>query len=133
MSLRFVSVLMFCVFEALVSSIIFVQQDVVVKYFNGDARLVADLSMYLVPLLFRVVSFQLMLQFVIVFSLIWRGLNSLIAVVGGVVTSVILWCLLFYFAVGNIVYPVSALTGLPWVIIGSVVSWYFWVKLLKSF
>jgi len=122
----------FCLGEALLSSILILQQQYILDYLGGDRGSIfpADFGNYLTPFAFRALSFQLLLQISAIF-LVCRYTNvSYFKLLGGIALSLVIWSLLLFLYFGDFSFQIAAITNLHWVAFSAFLSWLVFKKLL---
>ena len=135
MALRFWLVILFCLTEAALSSVLIVQQAHILRFIEGDKFELfgGPTYVYFSPFKFRIITLQLILQVLVVAGVAFYKSSSILYIVGSVILSVLIWCVLFYLYTGDVFFPIIALANLHWVVLMSMLSWYYFVRILRAF
>ena len=73
------------------------------------------LNLELLPYI-RIITLQLILQVLVVAGVAFYKSSSILYIVGSVILSVLIWCVLFYLYTGDVFFPIIALANLHWVV-----------------
>ena len=135
MALRFWLIILFCLTEATLSSVLIVQQTHILRFIGVDKIELfgGPTYVYFSPFKFRIITLQLMLQVFVVAGMTFYKSSSIFHVVGSVILSVLIWCFLFYLYTGDVFFPMIAIANLHWVVLMSMLSWYYFVRILRAF
>lgn len=122
----------FCLCEALFTSIFTLQQQYAVKFLNGEMESIFPNSFhhYLTPFLFRLISLQLPLQFLLVVVFLNYFGKSLFSILGAVLLSIVVWSFLLFLYLGVFQFQMAALMNLHWVFISSILAWLIFRRVL---